>query len=122
MGTLLDSRQPSLANSPGITVLGGRSIDPSLSHENLPLRNDVPLMVSLAVGAQAQIASFFASEGETIVHPGTGAVLRGADPGAAAEGVELHAVNRRGANHSLDSGSLRVRAHSDLNLSEGVWL
>jgi hypothetical protein len=36
LGTLLDSRQPSLINSPGITVLGGRAVGPPVFHENLP--------------------------------------------------------------------------------------
>jgi hypothetical protein len=57
LGTLLDSRQPSLVNSPGITVLGGRAIGPPLFHENLPLRNDVPLTVSLADGTMQVIQS-----------------------------------------------------------------
>jgi hypothetical protein len=57
LGTLLDSRQPSLVNSPGITVLGGRAIGPPLFHENLPLRNEVPLMVSLADGTTQVIQS-----------------------------------------------------------------
>ena len=57
LGTLLDSRQPSLVNSPGITVLGGRAIGPPLFHENLPLRNDVPLTVSLADGTTQVIQS-----------------------------------------------------------------
>jgi hypothetical protein len=57
LGTLLDSRQPSLVNSPGITVLGGRTIGPPLFHENLPLRNDVPLAVSLADGTTQVIQS-----------------------------------------------------------------
>jgi hypothetical protein len=57
LGTLLDARQPSLVNSPGITVLGGRAIGPPLFHENLPLRNEVPLMVSLADGTTQVIQS-----------------------------------------------------------------
>ena len=43
LGSLLDSRQPSLINSPGITVLGGRAVGPPLFHENLPLRDGIPL-------------------------------------------------------------------------------
>lgn len=57
LGSLLDSRQPSLINSPGITVLGGRAIGPPLFHENLPLRNDVPLTVGLADGTTQVIQS-----------------------------------------------------------------
>ena len=57
LGTLLDSRQPSLVNSPGITVLGGRAIGPPLFHENLPLRDGVPLTVSLADGTTQVIQS-----------------------------------------------------------------
>jgi hypothetical protein len=122
LGTLLDSRQPSLINSPGIMVLGGRAVGPPLFHENLPViyqfakgdlgapnpnttailragdladrtlyyrhdlaRTEIPslplnahtFMVStgiaafrgIALGAQAQIGRFFASDGETIIHP-----------------------------------------------------
>ena len=57
LGTLLDSRQPSLINSPGITVLGGRAVGPPLFHENLPLRDGVPLTVSLADGTTQVIQS-----------------------------------------------------------------
>jgi hypothetical protein len=48
LGSLLDSRQPSLLNSPGITGLDGRAVGPPLFHENVPLRDGLPLTVSLA--------------------------------------------------------------------------
>ena len=57
LGNLLDSRQPSLINFPGITVLGGRAVGPPLFHENLPLRDGVPLTVSLADGTTQVIQS-----------------------------------------------------------------
>jgi hypothetical protein len=57
LGSLLDSRQPSLINFPGITALGGRAVTPPLFHENLPLRNAVPLTVSLADGTTQVIQS-----------------------------------------------------------------
>ena len=57
LGSLLDSRQPSLINSPGITVLGGRAVGPPLFHENLPLRDGVPLTVRLADGTTQVIQS-----------------------------------------------------------------
>jgi hypothetical protein len=57
LGGLLDSRQPSLINSPGITVLGGRAVGPPLFHENLPLRDGVPLTVRLADGTTQVIQS-----------------------------------------------------------------
>lgn len=57
LGTLLDSRQPSLINFPGITVLSGRAIGSPLFHENLPLRDDVALAVSLADGTTQVIQS-----------------------------------------------------------------
>ena len=57
LGNLLDSRQPSLINSPGITVMGGRAVGPPLFHENLPLRDGVPLTVSLADGTTQVIQS-----------------------------------------------------------------
>jgi hypothetical protein len=57
LGSLLDSRQPSLINFPGIRVLGGREIDSPLFHENLPLRDGIPLTVSLADGTTHVIQS-----------------------------------------------------------------
>jgi virulence factor lipase-like protein len=57
LGSLLDSRQPSLINFPGITVLDGRAVGPPLFHENLPLRDGVPLTVSLADGTTQVIQS-----------------------------------------------------------------
>ena len=57
LGALLGSRQPSLINSPGITVLGGRAVGPPLFHENLPLRDGIPLTVQLADGTTEVIQS-----------------------------------------------------------------
>jgi len=57
LGALLGSRQPSLINSPGITVLGGRAGDPPYFHENLPLRDGIPLTVRLADGTTQIIQS-----------------------------------------------------------------
>ena len=57
LGSLLDSRQPSLLNSPGITMLDGRAILPPLFHENLPLRDGVPFTVRLADGTTHVIQS-----------------------------------------------------------------
>jgi hypothetical protein len=57
LGSLLDSRQPSLINSPGITVLGGRAVGAPLFHENLPLRDGLPLTVRLADGTTQVIQS-----------------------------------------------------------------
>ena len=57
LGNLLDSRQPSLVNSPGITTLDGRAVAPPLFHENVPLRNGVPVTVSLADGTTQVIQS-----------------------------------------------------------------
>ena len=57
LGSLLESRQPSLINAPGITVLGGRAVGPPLFHENLPLRDGFPLTVSLADGTIQVIQS-----------------------------------------------------------------
>ena len=57
LGSLLDARQPSLINFPGITSLDGRAAGPPLFHENLPLRNGVPLTVSLADGTTQVIQS-----------------------------------------------------------------
>jgi hypothetical protein len=50
LGNLLNSRQPSLINSPGIINLGGRPVGLPYFHENFPLRNGVPLTVTLADG------------------------------------------------------------------------
>ena len=57
LGSLLDARQPSLINAPGITVLGGRAVGPPLFHEKLPLRDGIPLLVSLADGTTHVIQS-----------------------------------------------------------------
>jgi hypothetical protein len=57
LGSLLDAREPSLINSPGITILGGRAIGPPLFHENLPLRDGLPLTVTLADGTAQVIQS-----------------------------------------------------------------
>ena len=57
LGSLLDARQPSLINFPGIMVLEGRAVAPPLFHENLPLRDGVPLRVSLADGTTQIIHS-----------------------------------------------------------------
>jgi hypothetical protein len=57
LGSLLDSRQPSLVNSPGITSLDGRAVGSPLFHENVPLRNGVPVTVSLADGTTQVIQS-----------------------------------------------------------------
>jgi hypothetical protein len=57
LGSLLASRQPSLINFPGITVLAGRAIGLPFFHENAPLRDGVPLTVSLADGTTQVIQS-----------------------------------------------------------------
>jgi hypothetical protein len=57
LGSLLDARQPSLINFPGITALDGRAAGPPLFHENLPLRDGVPFTVSLADGTTQVIQS-----------------------------------------------------------------
>jgi len=57
LGSLLDARQPSLINFPGITALDGRAAGPPLFHENLPLRDGVALTVSLADGTTQIIQS-----------------------------------------------------------------
>lgn len=57
LGTRLDSRQPSLLNSPGITVFGGLAISAPHFHENMPLRDGVPLTVRLADGTTQIIQS-----------------------------------------------------------------
>jgi hypothetical protein len=57
LGTLLDSRQPSLINSPGITVLGGRAVASPFFHENMPLRDGIPVTVQLADGTTQVIQS-----------------------------------------------------------------
>jgi Bacterial virulence factor lipase N-terminal len=57
LGSLLDARQPSLVNSPGITALDGRAVGPPLFHENLPLRDGVPFTVTLADGTTQVVQS-----------------------------------------------------------------
>jgi hypothetical protein len=57
LGNLLASRQPSLINAPGITLLAGRAVGQPLFHENLPLRDGLPLTVRLADGTTQIIQS-----------------------------------------------------------------
>jgi hypothetical protein len=57
LGNLLNSRQPPLLNSPGITVFAGRAISPPHFHENMPLRDGIPLTVRLADGTTQVIQS-----------------------------------------------------------------
>ncbi|HSC27105.1 MAG TPA: hypothetical protein VLD67_07515 [Vicinamibacterales bacterium] len=46
-GTMAESRQPSLLNSPGITAIDGLAIGPPFFDENRPLRDRTPLTVDL---------------------------------------------------------------------------
>jgi hypothetical protein len=48
LGSILDARQPSLINSPGITFFGGPTVNPPFFDENLPLRDQTLLTVRLA--------------------------------------------------------------------------
>jgi hypothetical protein len=48
LGAMAASRQPSILNSPGITVFAGRSVAVPFCDENIPLRDQVPLTVQLA--------------------------------------------------------------------------
>ena len=57
LGTMLASRQPSLLNSPGITVFAGRAVNPPFCDENLPLRDQIPITVQLADSATRIIQS-----------------------------------------------------------------
>jgi hypothetical protein len=57
VGMLLQSRQPPLVNSPGITVFGGRTVSPPYFDENMPLRGGTPLPVSLGDGTMRIIQS-----------------------------------------------------------------
>ncbi len=56
-GNLLAARTPSLINAPGISVLDGVPIGPARFHENVPLRNGLPLAVTLADGTNLVIQS-----------------------------------------------------------------
>jgi dienelactone hydrolase len=57
LGSLLQSRTPSLLNSPGITVLGGLNESAPYFDENMPLRDGTPLTVTLADGTTRTIQS-----------------------------------------------------------------
>jgi pimeloyl-ACP methyl ester carboxylesterase len=48
LGAKAASRQPSILNSPGITVFAGRAVTAPFCDENMPLRDQVPLTVQLA--------------------------------------------------------------------------
>ncbi len=56
-GNALAARTPSLINAPGVSVLDGVAIGASRFHENLPLRNGLPLAVTLADGTNLVIQS-----------------------------------------------------------------
>jgi hypothetical protein len=56
-GQLLKSRTPPLLNTPGITTFGGVSAMAPFFNDNLPLRNEIPLMVKLEDGAKYDIQS-----------------------------------------------------------------
>ena len=57
IGALLAARTPSLVNTPGVTHLEGVPITGIRFHENMPLRDGVPLTVRLADGSVQQIRS-----------------------------------------------------------------
>ena len=59
LGQLFSLRTPSLINSPGITSLGGVSVNPPQFpfNENFPLRDGIPLRIGLADGTSQDIQS-----------------------------------------------------------------
>jgi hypothetical protein len=57
LGTLLQTRQPSLVNSPGISVFGGVTVAAPYFDENMPLRDGAPLPVTLEDGTMLTIQS-----------------------------------------------------------------
>src|SRR5206468_2289666 len=57
LGNLLQSRTPSLVNSPGITVLSGLTVAAPYFDENMPLRDGTPLPVTLKDGTTRTIRS-----------------------------------------------------------------
>jgi hypothetical protein len=56
-GAVLQSRTPSLINAPGLTSIGGVPVDGPYFNENMPLRNQLPV-VNTITGAMA-IQEFF---------------------------------------------------------------
>ena len=56
-GAILDSRQPSLLNAPGISVFDGLPTQRPTFDENFPLREQTPLMVQLEDGTTRMIQS-----------------------------------------------------------------
>ena len=52
MGSVLAARTPSLINSPGLTSIGGVAVGPPFFNENLPLRNQPPV-INTVTGALA---------------------------------------------------------------------
>jgi dienelactone hydrolase len=57
IGGLLAARTPSLVNTPGVTHIEGVPINGIRFHENIPLRDGVPLRVRLADGTVQEIRS-----------------------------------------------------------------
>jgi hypothetical protein len=57
LGNRLAAEVPSLLNAPGITVYGERAAPAPFFHDNTPLRDHIPLAVSLADGTDQIIQS-----------------------------------------------------------------
>ena len=57
VGAILQTRQPSLLNSPGITNFGGLTVVANIFDDNMPLRRQVPLTVRLSDSTQRLIQS-----------------------------------------------------------------
>jgi hypothetical protein len=54
VGTFLQSRTPSLLNSPGLTSIGGIPVGPLHFNENIPLRNQPPVINTVAGAMEIQ--------------------------------------------------------------------
>jgi pimeloyl-ACP methyl ester carboxylesterase len=54
IGSPLASRVPSLINSPGLTQIGGVTVGPPYFNENLPLRNQLPVVNTVAGAMEIQ--------------------------------------------------------------------
>ena len=57
VGAILDSRQPSLLNSPGVSVFAGLAAAAPLFDENLPLRTAITLPIQLEDGTTRSVQS-----------------------------------------------------------------
>ncbi len=69
---MLTARTPSMLNpAHGLSSIDGVAVAAPHFNENLPLRNQPPLVntIPVALGAQHQVRTFFETDGAGVTHP-----------------------------------------------------